>query len=174
MDKHFCREEFYIKSESDSLLAAWEQHDMNMRNARSSDPIASQPQPQSHHQQHQQQQQQHDEHSNDHESFSVSRLAHASSSSSQQTARANIVKLVNKKPDWNKKLNSFVLNFNGRVAVGSSKNFQLVHPKKTDYITMQFGKINKDLYTCDYSYPFCGLQAFAIALTSLINKLGCD
>ena len=152
MDKHFCREEFYIKSESDSLLAAWEQHDMNMRNARSSDPIASQPQPQSHHQQHQQQQQQHDEHSNDHESFSVSRLAH----------------------DWNKKLNSFVLNFNGRVAVGSSKNFQLVHPKKTDYITMQFGKINKDLYTCDYSYPFCGLQAFAIALTSLINKLGCD
>lgn len=86
----------------------------------------------------------------------------------------NVVKLVNKSPEWNKELGSFALNFHGRVAMSSVKNLQIVHEANPDYVCMQFGKVNKDLYTCDYSYPFCALQAFALALTSLDNKLGCD
>ena len=86
----------------------------------------------------------------------------------------NVVKLVNKSPSWHPELRSFALNFNGRVTQASVKNFQIVHEVNTDYVVMQFGKVNKDMYTCDYSYPMCALQAFGIALTSLDNKLGCD
>jgi hypothetical protein len=86
----------------------------------------------------------------------------------------NVVKLVNKSPEWHKELHSFALNFNGRVTLASVKNFQIVHEINTDYVVMQFGKVSKDLYTCDFSYPFCALQAFGVAITSLDNKLGCD
>jgi hypothetical protein len=86
----------------------------------------------------------------------------------------NVVKLINKSPEWHKELNSFALNFNGRVTMSSVKNFQIVHELSTNYIVMQFGKVANDLYTCDYSYPFCALQAFAVALSSLDDKIGCD
>lgn len=86
----------------------------------------------------------------------------------------NVVKLVNKSPSWHPELRSFALNFNGRVTQASVKNFQIVHEVNTDYVVMQFGKVDKDMYTCDYSYPMCALQAFGVALTSLDNKLGCD
>lgn len=86
----------------------------------------------------------------------------------------NVVKLINKSPEWHKELHSFALNFNGRVTQASVKNFQIVHEINTNYIVMQFGKVSKDLYTCDFSYPMCALQAFAVAITSLDNKLGCD
>lgn len=87
---------------------------------------------------------------------------------------ANIIRLINKPPTWNQNLRSFALNFNGRVTHPSVKNFQVIHPVDMEYIVMQFGKINRDVYTCDYSYPLCALQAFGIALTSLDNKLACD
>jgi hypothetical protein len=86
----------------------------------------------------------------------------------------NVVKLVNKSPEWHKELNSFALNFNGRVTMSSVKNFQIVHDLSTNYIVMQFGKVANNLYTCDYSYPFSALQAFAVALSSLDDKIGCD
>lgn len=92
----------------------------------------------------------------------------------QQQQMRNVVKLVNKSPEWHKGLSSFALDFHGRVTMASVKNFQIVHEANPDYVVMQFGKVNKDLYTCDYSYPFCALQAFALAITSLDNKLGCD
>jgi hypothetical protein len=92
----------------------------------------------------------------------------------KQSDLKNVVKLVNKSPEWHKELHSFALDFHGRVTMPSVKNFQICHEINTDYVVMQFGKVNKDLYTCDYSYPMCALQAFAIALTSLDNKLGCD
>ena len=92
----------------------------------------------------------------------------------QQQPHANVVKLINKPPSWHKELKSFALDFNGRVAMSSSKNCQIVHEANTNYVVMQFGKVNRDLFTCDYSYPFCALQAFGVALSSLEDKLGCD
>jgi hypothetical protein len=65
----------------------------------------------------------------------------------------NVVKLINKMPDWHPELKSFALDFNGRVTLSSSKNFQIVHEANTSYVVMQFGKVNRDLFTCDYSYP---------------------
>ncbi|KAG7270390.1 hypothetical protein CRUP_024710 [Coryphaenoides rupestris] len=44
----------------------------------------------------------------------------------------------------------------------------------TDYIVMQFGRVAEDVFTMDYNYPMCALQAFAIALSSFDSKLACE
>ena len=41
-------------------------------------------------------------------------------------------------------------------------------------VVMQFGKIAPHLFTCDFRHPLSARQAFAIALTSLDSKLGCE
>lgn len=95
-------------------------------------------------------------------------------SSEIQNEIDDVVELINKKPTWNNDLRSYALNFDGRVSQPSVKNFQIIHQDNEEYIILQFGKIEKDIYTCDYAYPFCALQAFAVALSSLESKLACD
>lgn len=43
-----------------------------------------------------------------------------------------------------------------------------------DYIIMQFGRVAEDVFTMDYRYPMCALQAFGIALSSFDSKLACE
>lgn len=108
-----------------------------------------------------------------------------------------LVTLVNKFPSWNEQTQSYVLNFNGRVTQASVKNFQIIHPDNgkltlwlcllvfcllphflysfaEDYIVMQFGRVAQDVFSMDYSFPLCALQAFAIALSSFDGKLACE
>jgi tubby and related proteins len=105
----------------------------------------------------------------------------------------NILELHNKTPVWNEDTQSYVLNFHGRVTQASVKNFQIVHDNDgkhhllkispfcfltkillVDYIVMQFGRIDEDVFTCDYSYPMCAIQAFGLALSSFDSKLACE
>ncbi|XP_049791449.1 protein king tubby [Schistocerca nitens] len=86
----------------------------------------------------------------------------------------NLIELHNKTPVWNDDTQSYVLNFHGRVTQASVKNFQIVHDSDVDYIVMQFGRISEDVFTMDYRYPMCALQAFAIALSSFDSKLACE
>uniref|UniRef100_A0A3B3Z6E9 Tubby C-terminal domain-containing protein n=1 Tax=Periophthalmus magnuspinnatus TaxID=409849 RepID=A0A3B3Z6E9_9GOBI len=85
----------------------------------------------------------------------------------------NLIELRNKAPVWNEESSSHVLNFNGRVTQASIKNFQIVH-SNDDYIVMQFGRIADDIFTLDYNYPMCAVQAFAIALSSFDGKIACE
>lgn len=39
---------------------------------------------------------------------------------------------------------------------------------------MQFGRVAEDVFTMDFNYPMCALQAFAIALSSFDSKLACE
>ena len=72
-------------------------------------------------------------------------------------------------------LNSYVLNFKGRVSVASVKNFQLVDPTNpASPVYMQFGRVGADEFTCDFQHPVSALQAFAIALSSFDGKLACE
>nr|XP_030687150.1 tubby protein homolog isoform X2 [Globicephala melas]XP_033718374.1 tubby protein homolog isoform X2 [Tursiops truncatus] len=80
----------------------------------------------------------------------------------------------NKTPVWNDDTQSYVLNFHGRVTQASVKNFQIIHGNDPDYIVMQFGRVAEDVFTMDYNYPLCALQAFAIALSSFDSKLACE
>ncbi|CAH2234363.1 jg5241 [Pararge aegeria aegeria] len=86
----------------------------------------------------------------------------------------DIVVLHNKTPVWNDETQSYVLNFHGRVTQASVKNFQIVHDSEPDYVVMQFGRISEDVFTMDYRYPLCALQAFGIALSSFDSKLACE
>uniref|UniRef100_A0A3Q2X9H8 TUB like protein 1b n=1 Tax=Hippocampus comes TaxID=109280 RepID=A0A3Q2X9H8_HIPCM len=91
----------------------------------------------------------------------------------QNRRMENLIELHNKTPVWNEETASHVLNFNGRVTQASIKNFQIVH-SKDDYIVMQFGRIADDIFTLDYKYPMCAVQAFAIALSSFDGKIACE
>ncbi|GAB6029653.1 Tubby- protein 3 [Chamberlinius hualienensis] len=85
-----------------------------------------------------------------------------------------VIELHNKTPVWNEDTQSYVLNFQGRVTQASVKNFQIVHDNDVDYIVMQFGRVAEDVFTMDFKYPMCALQAFAIALSSFDSKLACE
>ncbi|PNI36125.1 TULP3 isoform 5, partial [Pan troglodytes] len=84
----------------------------------------------------------------------------------QNRTMENLVELHNKAPVWNSDTQSYVLNFRGRVTQASVKNFQIVHKNDPDYIVMQFGRVADDVFTLDYNYPLCAVQAFGIGLSS--------
>lgn len=86
----------------------------------------------------------------------------------------DMVQLVNKPPKWNDQVGAYVLNFNGRVTMASVKNFQLVTPEDHDSVLLQFGRVGKDLFTMDYQWPLCPLQAFSVCLSSFDYKLACE
>ncbi|XP_071941801.1 tubby-related protein 3-like isoform X2 [Antedon mediterranea] len=86
----------------------------------------------------------------------------------------NLLELHNKTPVWNDDTQSYVLNFHGRVTQASVKNFQIVHENDVDYIIMQFGRVGEEVFTMDYNYPLCAVQAFGIALSSFDSKLACE
>lgn len=86
----------------------------------------------------------------------------------------NLIELHNKTPVWNDDTQSYVLNFHGRVTQASVKNFQIVPDNDVDYMVMQFGRVAEDVFTMDYKYPMCALQAFGIALSSFDGKLACE
>ncbi|XP_041636193.1 tubby-related protein 3 isoform X1 [Cheilinus undulatus] len=92
----------------------------------------------------------------------------------QNHTMENLIELHNKAPVWNDDTQSYVLNFHGRVTQASVKNFQIVHDNDPDYIVMQFGRVAEDIFTLDYNYPMCALQAFAIGLSSFDSKLACE
>ncbi|XP_018585581.1 tubby-related protein 3 isoform X2 [Scleropages formosus] len=92
----------------------------------------------------------------------------------QNRALDSLIELHNKAPVWNDDTQSYVLNFHGRVTQASVKNFQIVHDNDPDYIVMQFGRVAEDIFTLDYNYPMCALQAFAIGLSSFDSKLACE
>ncbi|KRX92275.1 Tubby -like protein [Trichinella pseudospiralis] len=68
----------------------------------------------------------------------------------------DLIELTNKSPIWNEDAQSYILNFHGRVTQAS------------------FGRISENLFSMDYSYPLCALQAFGIALSSFDGKLACE
>jgi len=92
----------------------------------------------------------------------------------QQKNMNSLIELHNKNPVWEEETQSYVLNFQGRASRASVKNFQIVHPKDEKYIIMQFGRVSEEIFTMDYSYPLCALQAFGIVLSSFDSKLACE
>jgi tubby-related protein 1 len=84
--------------------------------------------------------------------------------------------LKNKKPRWDAAHGGHVLNFHGRVTESSVKNFQLAFAgadenSLRDDVVLQFGKVSKDKFTLDYSWPLSPVQAFGICVASLDGKI---
>ncbi|NP_001039020.1 tubby-related protein 2 isoform 2 [Mus musculus] len=89
----------------------------------------------------------------------------------QKGAGHGLLLLQNKAPSWSDESGAYVLNFHGRVTRASVKNFQIVHPDEPDHLVLQFGRVAPNIFTMDFRYPLCPLQAFAICLSSFDGKL---
>lgn len=186
MDDKYNREDFIVKNLSDSLIQSWKTIEVNLRLNSSKQDLSNKSssklkslkkslfQFNSSNVRADKRNSLHAGINSKRNSVSETGASGASANSKNGVEFRNVVKLINKSPDWHKELHSFALDFSGRVTQASVKNFQIVHEINNDYIVMQFGKVNKDLYTCDFAYPLCALQAFGVALTSLDNKIGCD
>jgi len=82
------------------------------------------------------------------------------------------INLINKPPVWIESLEAYCLDFGGRVAAASVKNFLLSHPDDMDKTLMLFGRTqDRQVYSMDYAHPFSPVQAFAIALSSMDSHL---
>ena len=82
-----------------------------------------------------------------------------------------VITYRNKQPRWNERLNSYALNFGGRVKQPSIKNFILtddqVPPEEEDKATnaIVFGKIDETTFALEFRHPLSLFQAFGIALS---------
>jgi len=75
--------------------------------------------------------------------------------------------LVSKLPIWNDEVGSLVMDFKGRCALASAKNFQLACGESPDHVVCQHGKIGANTFSLDFKHPLTVVQAFAISLTAL-------
>ncbi|PSN30478.1 hypothetical protein C0J52_24769 [Blattella germanica] len=85
-----------------------------------------------------------------------------------QSPRRREFVMHNKAPMWNENSQVYQLDFGGRVTQESAKNFQIEFRGKQ---VMQFGRIDGNAYTLDFQYPFSALQAFAVALANVTQRL---
>ena len=78
------------------------------------------------------------------------------------------VVLTNKPPQRVQTARSgYRLNFGGRVKLASVKNFQIIRDCSPDDVLMQFGRVAKDDFICDFQAPFTPVQAFAVCLIQM-------
>ena len=82
--------------------------------------------------------------------------------------------LINKPPTWNKRTQSWTLDFHGRVTRSSVKNFQLVRPKEQSNVVLQHGRIGSNSFTMDVAYPMSMISAFTVCISSLHPKIGVE
>ncbi|BES87926.1 WD domain, G-beta repeat [Nesidiocoris tenuis] len=86
----------------------------------------------------------------------------------ETTAKRKEFIMHNKAPMWNENSQVYQLDFGGRVTQESAKNFQVEFRGKQ---VMQFGRIDGNAYTLDFQYPFSAVQAFAVALANVTQRL---
>ncbi|KAH0945450.1 hypothetical protein HN011_001125 [Eciton burchellii] len=87
---------------------------------------------------------------------------------SEAIKRDSQLVMHNKAPMWNESSQVYQLDFGGRVTQESAKNFQIEFKGRQ---VMQFGRIDGNAYTLDFQYPFSALQAFAVALANVTQRL---
>ncbi|MGH0145059.1 UNVERIFIED_CONTAM: hypothetical protein FKN15_046058 [Acipenser sinensis] len=76
--------------------------------------------------------------------------------------------MANKQPLWNEATQVYQLDFGGRVTQESAKNFQIELEGRQ---VMQFGRTDVSAYILDFQYPFSAVQAFAVALANVTQRL---
>lgn len=72
--------------------------------------------------------------------------------------------LSSKRPTWNARLKSLVMDFKGRCDQASAKNFQLC---KDDNVILMFGKRGATTFCLDFEHPLSTVQAFAASLSTM-------
>mmetsp|Transcript_119498 Transcript_119498/g.372311 ORF Transcript_119498/g.372311 Transcript_119498/m.372311 type:complete len:273 (+) Transcript_119498:91-909(+) len=83
------------------------------------------------------------------------------------TDRFDETRLVSKLPVWNEEVQSMVLDFRGRQAVASAKNFQLAPDGDPEHVVCQHAKTGPNSFGLDFKCPLTVIEAFGVALTSI-------
>ncbi|XP_058145610.1 tubby-related protein 4 [Dasypus novemcinctus] len=83
-------------------------------------------------------------------------------------SQGSVYVMANKQPLWNEATQVYQLDFGGRVTQESAKNFQIELEGRQ---VMQFGRIDGSAYVLDFQYPFSAVQAFAVALANVTQRL---
>jgi len=86
--------------------------------------------------------------------------------------------LASPPPEFDPQRHVYKMNFHGRVKRASSKNFQLALADRNfqplgnaNELSMQFGRVDQEVFALDVSFPFSPLQAFATALSTFDLRL---
>ncbi|CAF1592432.1 unnamed protein product [Rotaria sp. Silwood1] len=85
----------------------------------------------------------------------------------------DLIELKNKTPTYDEESKTYRLNFNqNRVRQPSHKNFQLIRltGDQSEYVVMEFGRIDDNNFALDYRHPLTAIQAFGIALSAFHNR----
>lgn len=75
--------------------------------------------------------------------------------------------LKNRSPYYDTHRKKYVLDYFGRARKSSKHNFQIVDESQPNDTIILVGKMDNGVYSCDFTFPLCALQAFAFALSSL-------
>ena len=91
----------------------------------------------------------------------------------ERKATSSMFVLVNKQPRWNDTLKAHVLDFKGRVKRPSVKNFILTdHTGKEEFVV--FGRSDDNTFVLDVKWPISLYQAFALGISAIAKKYGCQ
>jgi len=115
-------------------------------------------------------------------------MRHSTPLSKSPESEDSISEYTNQTPQWNANLKTFMLNFQGRVTMSSSKNLLLccdTHTTVQSFVedsgpcnlSMRFGRVaakstqtGSPQFVMDVGYPLSPLQAMGVALSSIISK----
>nr|XP_009685459.1 PREDICTED: tubby-related protein 4 [Struthio camelus australis] len=78
--------------------------------------------------------------------------------------------MANKQPLWNEATQVYQLDFGGRVTQESAKNFQ-IELEGRQVGRQQQAAWGGNAYILDFQYPFSAVQAFAVALANVTQRL---
>lgn len=78
----------------------------------------------------------------------------------------NLDVLLNKQPEWDRKLGYHKLDMRDRATEASVKNFVLIRHHAREHYICLFGKIGVNTFNLDVQYPMSLFQAFCLAMAS--------
>jgi len=84
-----------------------------------------------------------------------------------EAAEWGTLELTSRRPKWNARQKSLTLDFRGRCACPSAKNFQLEAVDNPGKAKLLFGKAGPKTFVLDYAHPLSAVQAFAAGLTAM-------
>lgn len=77
--------------------------------------------------------------------------------------------LKNKKAEYNKNEDTYTLIFRGRAQESSPNNIQMIRENGPSEIVLYLGKMQRNDFALDFTYPFTMMSAFGFAVSCFLS-----